>query len=178
MNAADTFAITALQLGDHHVNRSFTRAALPAVAEVIAADASHELVRTGGEEGYYLLYNKVSELVDAVVRYHARSFDWFGSTITQCLLWRRPASALAARSPSADLFRVVLSRHAAVMSDHQHGTEHALWPAMMETAAALSKRAGIADLHTGRVGWQEGPCLADWLRGAGCDAPSSRYVIA
>ena len=178
MNADDSFAITALQLGDHHVNRSFTRAALPHVTEVIEADGSHDLLRTGEESGYYLLYNRVSELVDAVVQYRARSVEWFHSTVTQCLLWRRPASALTGRGPGDDIFRVVLSRHATVVSDRQHGTEHALWPAMMATAAALSKRAGVADLETGRVGWQDGPSLADWLRGAGGDAPSSRYVIA
>jgi hypothetical protein len=178
MNDADTFAITALQLGDHHVNRAFTRAALRQVSEVIEADAGHELIRTGEESGYYLLFNKVSELVDAVVQYRARTVDWFADTVTQCLVWRRPASALAPHRPGTDIFRTVLSRHATVISDHQHGVEHAFWPAMMEVAAGLSKRAGIADLHTGRVGWQDGPSLAEWLRGAGCDAPSARYVIA
>jgi hypothetical protein len=84
MHAIDSFAITALQLGDHEVNRSFTRAALPHVTEVIEADASHDLVRTGEESGYYLLYNKVSELVDAVVHYQARSVEWFESSVTQC----------------------------------------------------------------------------------------------
>ncbi|HZH46102.1 MAG TPA: hypothetical protein VEY31_05655 [Roseococcus sp.] len=178
MHAIDSFAITALQLGDHEVNRSFTRAALPHVTEVIEADASHDLVRTGEESGYYLLYNKVSELVDAVVHYQARSVEWFESSVTQCLLWRRPASALSGREPRDDIFRVVLSRHAAVVIDHQHGVEHATWPAMMAAAHGLSKRAGIADLNTGHVGWQEGPSLLEWLHRAGGDAPSARYVIA
>lgn len=160
---------TDFRLSDPAVNRAFIAKQLPQQAEIIEQTPDYKIIRTGdGNQGWIFLHNLHQDTADYVIQYKTRNWPWLNRTVTQCVLWRNPASPYVGDITKRMFFDYLLLRYGTIMSDRLQTMQgRDFWMARMRDAVKLKYKVGVAYLTQHKVQWydpaNDGP-FQSWMQ--------------
>jgi len=175
------------RLHDGPANRAFAAQQLMRQHAVIERTADYTIFRTGEAEGWILLYLIRSQEVGYAVKYQTRCWPWMNRPVTQCILWRYPATRYVLAMTRRIFFGYLPESFRTIMSDsRKEPSGHDFWVARMNSAIDLDLRVGVADMNAHSLEWFDPAgslCFEAWIRqrngyGPTRDQQAIRYLIS
>jgi hypothetical protein len=175
------------RLHDGPANRAFAAQQLMRQHAVIERTADYTIFRTGEAEGWILLYDMRSQEIGYAVGYRTCRWPWMNRPVTQCIVWRYPATCHVLAMTRRIFFGYLPQSFGTIMSDSRdEPSGYDFWVARMSAAIGLNLRVGVADMNVPALDWFDPAgnlCFEAWIRQRNGYGPTRnqqaiRYLIS